>query len=539
MFESTKSTSARDTFLSAKRQQITNFEALPFPDRSLVDYEKYNKKIGMAMSKSAIALQASRGCPYKCAFCHKIWPKSHVFRSAENLFQEIRLYYDIGLRKFSLFDDIFNLNIKNSSRFFELITKNKLDLQIFFPNGVRGDIMTREYIDLMVEAGTIALALSLETASPRLQKLIGKNLNIERFRDNIKYFCSRHPHVIVELQTMHGFPSETTEEAMMTLDFIKDLKWVHIPYINILKIYPGTEMEKLALENGISKEAILKSQDLAFHELPDTLPFDKKFTLLYQADFLNNYFLLKERLIFVLTQQMKHFTEDEIAQKYNIYFPVPIENFAGLLDILGLTKEELETEHCADNSSNIIPDLNRKFREAFPKKEPAENALKILLLDLSQLFSSSTARINTYWEPPLGLLYLMTYLNREYGSQVKGKIFKSGIDFDNFTGLKAILDEFQPDLVGIRTLTIFKEFFHDTTAEIKKWRKDLPIITGGPYATSDYQDILQDPNVDIVVIGEGEITFNELVSKFMENEGKLPGEDVLREIPGIVFVPGK
>ncbi|MGD2087711.1 MAG: radical SAM protein [Candidatus Aminicenantes bacterium] len=534
-----KPTAETDVYVTASRHSITDFDSLPIPDRSLVDYTKYNKKIGMAMSKSSIALQASRGCPYKCAFCHKIWPKSHVTRSAENLFREVRLYYDIGVRKFSLFDDIFNLDIKNSSRFYELIIKNNMDVQIFFPNGVRGDIMTREYIDLMVEAGTITVALSLETASPRLQKLIRKNLNIERFRDNIEYFCKMHPHVIVELQTMHGFPTETKEEAMETLEFIKSLKWVHIPYINVLKIYPNTEMEKIAIANGIPKEAILSSQDLAFHELPDTLPFDKNFTLMYQSDFLNNYFLLKERLLFVLPYQMKLFTEDEILQKYNIYFPVHIETFDELLKLVNIKREELSVKQCADNCSNIIPGLNRKFREVFPKKEPAKDALRILLLDLSQLFSQESVRINIYWEPPLGLLYLMTYLNREYGSKVQGKICKSGIDFDNFTRLKAIVDEFQPDLIGIRTLTLFKKFFHETVANLREWQRDIPIITGGPYATSDYREILQDPNVDLVVLGEGEITFSELIGKFMENNGKMPDEVVLKEIAGIAYVPGK
>ena len=526
-------------YVSPVRQPLTDLDSLPIPDRSLVDYEKFNKKIGMAMSKSSIALQASRGCPYKCIFCHKIWPKKHVFRSAENLFEEVKLYYDIGVRKFSLFDDIFNLNVENSSKFYRLILKNRMDLQIFFPNGVRGDILTKDYIDLMVEAGTITLALSLETASPRLQKFIGKNLNIERFRENIEYFCKKHPSVIVELQTMHGFPTETEEEAMETLDFIKSLEWVHIPYINILKIFPGTEMAKVALENGISKEAILRSQNLAFHELPDTLPFDKHFTLKYQSDFLNNYFLLKERLLFVLPYQMKLFTEDEILQKYNIYFPVHIESFSDLLKFLGIKREELETTQCSDNSSNIVPHLNSKFRDAFPPKKPGKNALKVLLLDLSQLYSTETVRINIYWEPPLGLLYLMTYLNREYGSKVEGKILKSGIDFDDFAGLISILEAFEPDIIGIRTLTLFKTFFHETVAKIREWRTDVPVITGGPYATSDYPEILQDPKVDLVVVGEGEITFYELIGEIIKNKGKLPDEEVLKKIAGIAFVPKK
>lgn len=139
--------------VTGARGQITNLDRLPIPDRSLVDYEKYNRYIGQAMVKCSISLQATRGCPYDCKYCYQIWPKKHVFRSAQNIFEEVQLYYNLGIRKFNFVDDIFNLNIKNSTRFFQLIIENKLDLQLFFPAGLRGDISTKEYIDLMVQAG--------------------------------------------------------------------------------------------------------------------------------------------------------------------------------------------------------------------------------------------------------------------------------------------------------------------------------------------------------------------------------------------------
>ncbi|MCP5051665.1 MAG: radical SAM protein, partial [bacterium] len=187
--------------------QITHLDALPLPDRSLVNYENYMDQIGQAWVKHSIAMFTTRGCPYKCAYCHKIWPGKHITRSAEHIFAELELYYNMGVRRFVILDDIFNLNIKNSSRFFQLIIEKGLNkwIQIFFPNGMRGDILTREYIDLMVEAGTAGVALALETASPRLQKLVGKHLKLEKFRENLEYLCQKHPRVITELFTMMGF----------------------------------------------------------------------------------------------------------------------------------------------------------------------------------------------------------------------------------------------------------------------------------------------------------------------------------------------
>ena len=525
--------------LTRKRPQIKDLDGLPIPDRSLVNFDKYNRYIGQALVKHCISLQATRGCPYKCIYCHKIWPKTHVVRSAENVFAELQLYYNMGVRRFAFIDDIFNLDVKNSTRFFKLIIENGMKLQLFFPNGLRGDIMTKEYIDLMVEAGAIDIAFALETASPRLQKLLKKNLNIKKLRENIEYISKRYPHVILELFTMHGFPTETKEEASMTLDFIKSLKWFHFAYVSILRIFPGTDMEKLAVESGVSRESIRRFDDFPFQELSDTLPFEKSFSLNYQADFFNNYFLSKERLLHVLKYQMKVLTEDELVQKYNSYVPGDINNFGELLQFLRIARDELGTGGFLDESAVSTPNLSGKMVRHFLAKETSGNGLRVLLLDLSQNFSAESDQLHDLIEPPLGLMYVLTYLNRQFGSKINGKIAKSQIDFDSYGELKTLLEDFKPGVIGIRTLSLYKDFFHKTVAAIRQWGFDVPIISGGPYATSTYETILQDRYVDLVVMGEGEVTFCEVIEKMLENGGKLPGEEILKEIEGIAFVPGK
>jgi amino acid adenylation domain-containing protein/FkbM family methyltransferase len=525
--------------ITAPRGQIMDLDAQPLVDRTGVDYDKYGRYIGLAMVKQTVAVQGTRGCPYHCAYCHKIWPKKHVFRSAEHIFKEVQLYYSLGVRRFVFIDDIFNLNTENSKRFFQMVIDNGLKVQFFFPNGLRGDILTGDYIDLMVKAGTVNIALALETASPRLQKKIGKNLNIEKLRENLEYICRHHPGVILELFTMHGFPSETEEEALLTLDFIKNLRWLHFPYFHILKIFPHTDMAALAREQGIPEKTIARSADLAYHQLPDTLPFDKGFTLKCQADFLNRYFLSKERLLHVLPRQVKLLTEDELVQKYNSYLPVEIKTLHDLLEFAGIREDELDIADLSRQRFDRVPDLSRRMREVFPGGAEAENrGFRILLLDLSQYFSKDKQNmLYDVAEPPLGLMYLFTALKKEFGKKVTGKIAKSRIDFDNYRELKRLLDEFKPDLIGLRTLTYYKGFFHQTAAVIRQWGIDVPMIAGGPYATGDYASLLNDRNIDLVVMGEGERTLCDIVSGILENNGRLPGEARLKDIPGIAYVP--
>ncbi|MFH1059254.1 MAG: condensation domain-containing protein [Pseudomonadota bacterium] len=524
------------------RPVIKDLDRLPMPDRSLVDYDRYAQLIGQGMVKNTyINLLSSRGCPFGCAYCHKIWPRGHQRRSAENIFAEIKHHYDLGVRRFIFVDDCFNLDRKASAAFFRLVLAAGLKLELFFSGGLRGDLLDPELIDLMVEAGTVSLALALETASPRLQKFIGKNLDLERFHANISYLCAQHPQVVQELFLMHGFPTETEDEAWQTIEFLKGLHWVHMPYLNILRIYANTEMERLALAHGVSAEAIFEAEKLAFYEIPDTLPFAKGFTAQVQSEFLNNYFLLKDRLLRVLPHQAKLFSETEIVQKYDSYLPVSITSFAGLLNYAGIDAAELGPMAFQPEDHMLVPDLGRRLAAArpAPAASPADKRpLRVLLLDLSQHFSNEEQVLYDVFEPPLGLMYLLTHLKEQLGGQIDGRIYKSRVDFDSLAELKQLYAEFQPDVIGVRALTLYKDFFHRAIAALRQWGFAGPLIAGGPYATSGQRSLLQDANLDLAVIGEGELTLAEVIEAIMTAGGGLPDEATLTNIAGIAFAPG-
>ncbi|MBN1411859.1 MAG: AMP-binding protein [Spirochaetales bacterium] len=530
--------------LTDSRPPIRDLDNLPVLNRTYIDYGKYLHHKGWASVKNHISLLGSRGCAYNCIYCHKIW-KKYVCRSPENIFDEIRLYYDMGVRRFLFLDGLFNFNVKGTTSLLEKIIKNNIKVQIYFPAGLRGDILTKEYINLLIAAGTVNFPLALETASPRLQKIIRKNLNIEKLRDNLEYICEKHPEVCIELYTMHGFPTETEEEAMMTLDFIKSIRWLHFPYINILRIFPNTEMEKFALESGISQEAIDRSMDLGYHELPETLPFPKNFTLQYRSDFVNNYFLSKERLLQVLPHQMKIYTEDELVYKYATYLQINAKNYGELFRFFGIDEKELPPSETCDNDVFTVTDLNNKMENVLHTKQKSGSPLKILLLDLSFSFETDRNIFTGTIVEPMGLLSLQSYLDRQYGDKVFGKIAVSMVDFFDYNELYAITQDFKPDLIGIRVITYFKDFFHRVVEKIRQWNMFVPIVTGGPYATCDYKTLLKDRNVDIAVIGEGEITFGDIVGKMLDEgivAGKgylLPVEEELKAIKGIAYLPGR
>ena len=80
----------------------------------------------------------------------------------------------------------------------------------------------------------------------------------------------------------------------------------------------------------------------------------------------------------------------------------------------------------------------------------------------------------------------------------------------------------------------------DGTREAIKFIRDagikIPIFLGGPYTTGDYQNALQDENIDLCLLGEGEKTLTDLVKRMINNNNKLPSQEELKEIPGIAFL---
>ena len=520
------------------RIQTKNLDILPFTDRNLINYNTYHKFVGDSGVKYSMAIQASRGCPYKCFYCdiYKTSP-NHNRRSVDHFFEEVKMLADIGVKRFEFIDDIFNVHRKSCYEFFEKIVKSKLKLYFSFPTGLKGDLLDKELIDLMVEGGALGLSFSLEHASDRMQKIMRKNLNVQKLYDNLQYITKNYPQVNLKLNAMHGFPSETEEEAELNLDFMRSIKWIDWPYLHNVRIFPGTEIEVFALEQGIPKEIIKKSQDMSYHEHSETLPFSSKFTRGIKTKFLRDCVINKERLMARIPHQLRLFTENELNQKIDAYFVGgSIKNLNDLLNVAKIKKSELDLTGRVFEKDFKIKNLNKKLKNIFEKKYvPVKDPFKILLIDLSTYYTTdSDKRQYNVLEPPLGLMALMTYLNSKFKTRIKGKIIKSLIDFDSNEELLEKIKKFSPHLIGIRAMTFYSGFLHDAVKHIRT-SLDTPIIVGGPYPTASFSEILKDRNINAVAIAEGEITLYEIVKKMINNNYEFLNYEELNSIDGIAY----
>ena len=277
---------------------IEDLDTLPFPAYDLLDLAPYWKLRSMAPlpPRKYIALLSSRGCPHHCMYCHQIFGKRFRAQSAERIVAEIEHWQrTFGVRDIEFLDDIFNQVPERVIQFSELLQKRGLKIKVAFPNALRCDTLTPEIVDALVAAGTCYSACALETGSPRLQKYIGKHLNIPRFLEGVELLARGG--VLTHGYTMLGFPTETEAEMQMTIDVVCGSR-LHTATFFTVTPYPNTELYDWAAKTCPEKLENLSYADMDYAGIPvnlSTVPDEVLFA--YQRKAFRSFYLNPRRMI--------------------------------------------------------------------------------------------------------------------------------------------------------------------------------------------------------------------------------------------------
>lgn len=244
------------------RELIKNLEDIPYPDRNLImGVESYEpSQLGMVMT--------SRGCPYNCAFCGSInmWHQKVRWRSLKSIFSEIEeLQNKFRVRYITFMDDAFTINKKRLQEFCNQLLERKIDIN--WSCLTRVDHIDDETIKILKKAGCTKVTVGIESGNDRILQLMDKKIDLKRVKEAVNIL--RKNKMYWAAFFMFGLPSETKEEMIDTLTFMKKIKpdW---SYVSIFTPYPGTKMYTQAVDLGVIKE--MPDYALYTHQSP-YIPF--------------------------------------------------------------------------------------------------------------------------------------------------------------------------------------------------------------------------------------------------------------------------
>lgn len=154
--------------------------------------------------------------------------------------------------------------------------------------------------------------------------------------------------------------------------------------------------------------------------------------------------------------------------------------------------------------------------------------MKVLLINPSFNLEKALGRFRRIYNvmPAINLAYLAAVLEKN-GNEVEiidDAALQIGSD-----GILDVIKPKKPDLIGISCLTQTAPDVFSLAKKIKQYDKTTPLVLGNLHASLFAQEILKNRIADIVVHGEGEYTFLELINAIED------GKD-LKGVEGISFL---
>jgi anaerobic magnesium-protoporphyrin IX monomethyl ester cyclase len=237
-----------------RRKRIRDIDTLPWLNWDGIPLRKYmDRGIAHGVNRGRnLPMLASRGCPYRCAFCsnRQMWDQKWRIRSARSVVDELKARADeYNIDSFSFFDLTFVIRKDWTLEFTRLLKESGLQLEWHMPSGTRCEVLDTEVLHALRETGLKQITYAPESGSPHTLGLIGKKLSLDTMIRSIRA-CVREG-IFCKTNMVCGFPGERRRDILLDTLFIIRLAWtgVHDVPVHPFVPYPGSAFyEQLAAE---------------------------------------------------------------------------------------------------------------------------------------------------------------------------------------------------------------------------------------------------------------------------------------------------
>lgn len=212
--------------------EMLNIDEICFPDRSAIDIHSYKYYID---DEPATTMLTSRGCPFDCAFCSKIWQKVR-FHSAGYVQKELKeIKEKYGFNAVLFFDDVFTLKPKRLKNICDFLKQERMLWRCF----VKSNTVNKKMLGMMAQSGCKEIGIGIESGSEMLLEGIHKGNTVAQSKQVIQW--AHDAGIRVKGFFIVGLPGESHETIEETKQFINDCPCDDYDF-SLLSVLPGSRI---------------------------------------------------------------------------------------------------------------------------------------------------------------------------------------------------------------------------------------------------------------------------------------------------------
>jgi len=192
------------------------------PARYLLDMRDYSPEM---TADSATTVITSRGCPFRCGFCYKMYDHKLVrYHPLEVVEREIGILAgEYGFRNLVLTDDNFLGNRGHFNAIAGILKSNGVKYRCVG----RADSLTEKALETLVETGCTEISFGVESGSQKILDRIGKKMSVDKQKAAI--LAAKRAGITAKAYFVVGVPGEdetTVEETKRFFEEALPDKWL-------------------------------------------------------------------------------------------------------------------------------------------------------------------------------------------------------------------------------------------------------------------------------------------------------------------------
>lgn len=256
---------------------VEDLDRLPFPYPDLEEIVSRHK---------IVYYEASRGCPFHCAYCLSGISHSVRRRRLSLVLADMDRFMQAGVKLVKFVDRTYNLDESYYLPIMEYLASADTDAVFHFE--IKADILSRKVIDFLktVPRGRFQLEIGVQSTNPEVLQAVGRQDNWERLRENVSSLLDAgNMHIHMDL--IAGLPLENLNSFASSFNDVYGLH-PHALQLGFLKVLPGTVMDREVLRHEMvymdqPPYEILSNRYVTYKEIRFLKILEEVFNLVYNS----------------------------------------------------------------------------------------------------------------------------------------------------------------------------------------------------------------------------------------------------------------